>query len=460
MDRIRSSVPWRDSFVEQALVSNGFHASGEWWACTLDRIRASNARVIVGRAGRRGGKTTHAIRAILDDALTKPWKVDPGDVGIVAIISARKPQAEDRVATARKYLEAMGIEFIRANNSRIDFVTSWGVCSIRAFAATGGDVVGGTWVAALLDEVARWIDDRGVNPATEVIASAKPALLSTGGRMWLISSPMGLDDAHAKAYALGDSDSQITFYAPTWVAAAELYTEADCRELEPDELLFRREYAAIPTATGAGYWLHPQLLDDAQARKWDSSQPVLGRAAGGDYAFLRDSSALVILERSAVQTRVLWCADWRPVDRPPVPSEILRDSVTLMQAAECDLLCSDSHSRAHVLEHLGDAIGYRRAPADGREWALARRTLMDPLGPLLLPSCAQSCACGGLGSCDRLRRALGRVRVHAEGERLHAEHARTAGDHGDLGAAWGYGLDAVSRLAVDRGHFQGIRARF
>ncbi|KKK85138.1 hypothetical protein LCGC14_2776340, partial [marine sediment metagenome] len=138
-----------------------------------------------------------------------------------------------------KYLEALIPDALeRPRADRVDYQTDWGRCSIRAYSATSGDVVSGTYIAVILDEVSRWIDDRGRNPATEVIASITPGLISTGGKLWGISSPMGIDDAHAKAFSRGDGDGQMVAFAPTWVANAGMYSEELCHEMEPDELLY------------------------------------------------------------------------------------------------------------------------------------------------------------------------------------------------------------------------------
>jgi hypothetical protein len=55
------------------------------------------------------------------------------------------------------------------------------------------------------------------------------------------------DDEHARAFDEGDTDFQQVAFAPTWIANPSL-TEQDTRDLEPDERIWAREYAAIPQA--------------------------------------------------------------------------------------------------------------------------------------------------------------------------------------------------------------------
>lgn len=452
-------IDWRNSRVERELVKAGFHPSGDWWVDLIERYLIDGPRIVVVRAGRRAGKTTHALRAILNDALSRAWRIDPGDVGIIAIISARKPQAEDRVATMKKYIEALGLEIVRDNNQRIDFVAPWGLCSVRAMAAASGDVVGGTWIACLLDEVARWIDDRGRNPATEVIASAKPSLLSTGGTMWMISSPMGLDDAHAKAFAKGDGTGQMVAHAETWVACSELYTEADCHLLEPDEILFKREYAAVPMSTDGTHWLNHHLIEAATLVDMGA---LISVKAGGDLAFMRDAAGLS-LNGLDIDNRIgtLYVHEWRPEnDMPLDPTHTVGEALAMCKAGNATSVMTDQWARANMIAaSRAHGVLYKSRPENGAHWEFARRALLTQR--LALPSCDMYCACDGSGTCNRLLEQLRRVRVMADGDRLKYDHARIGGAHGDLAEAWACGVYQLRHGSTDtESIMQGQRAAF
>ena len=56
-----------------------------------------------------------------------------------------------------------------------------------------------TTVAIIATESAFWLDEHSANPAREIIAAVKPALLTTGGPLIQISTP------YAKAGQLWDS---------------------------------------------------------------------------------------------------------------------------------------------------------------------------------------------------------------------------------------------------------------
>jgi hypothetical protein len=440
-------MQWSTSPVEEGLIASGFHASSEWWGETLSDVLSSNARVITIRGGRRGGKTVSVLRALLHEALCRHWEIDPGDVGIIAIVSARKPQARDRVATLRKYVEALGYEIAKPDNTeRFDFVTPWGVCSVRAYAATGGDVVSGTWIGCLLDEVARWIDDRGVNPASEVIASAKPSLISTGGRMWLVSSPMGNDDAHAKAFARGGHDGHASYWAPTWVMRPSI-TEEECRALEPDDTLFRREYGAEPVNLGDGYWFAGAALDVATGLPFGANALTIG--CGGDLAFLRDASALVVTGKDATGViGVRAWHEWRPQKGEPlVPDDVAIEAALIARGAGATRVISDAHGRAtmiHACRAVG--LGYAKPPTNGAQWLTARHALLG--GRVSLPP------------DERFVGALRRIRVRADGERVRAEHDRLDGTHGDIAVAWALAVHAAERAASGEARMLGSRAVF
>jgi hypothetical protein len=99
------------------------------------------------------------------------------------------------------------------------------------------------------DEVARWRDAEGVNPASLVLESLRPTLATQPlGMLLMLSSPLGLEDAHARAFAVGESPFAMVAHAPTWVAN-ETLTEEATHELEPDSRVWRREYAAEAQAS-------------------------------------------------------------------------------------------------------------------------------------------------------------------------------------------------------------------
>lgn len=234
--------------LDRALVAKGFHPTSPWWLETLARFYASGRRQLVIRAGRRAGKSSTLCRIAVLEALFGAHAVPTGDVGIVGIVSVSRDEAASRLRTIRAILDVLGVGY-RERDQTIE-LTSRPVV-FKVFAATLASVVGGTWIAAICDEVARWRDaDSGANPATDVLASLRPALATQpNAKLFLSSSPLGTDDAHATAFDTGETGFQVVAHAPTWVANPSPETTEDaCRALEPDERIFLREYGAEPQA--------------------------------------------------------------------------------------------------------------------------------------------------------------------------------------------------------------------
>jgi hypothetical protein len=202
---------------------------------------------MVARVGRRGGKSSTLCRLAVVEALYGHHDIPAGDRGIVAIVSARRVDALARLRTIRAILDAIGAPY-RASGDSVHLETR--PVTFQVYTASIAGVSGFTSVFVLLDEVAKWRDtSTGANPAQIVIDSIIPTTATMpNARVVLISSPMGLSDAHAVAFARGNTDGQIVVQAPTWVANPTL-SEDKCRALaRGDVVSFLREYAAIPQA--------------------------------------------------------------------------------------------------------------------------------------------------------------------------------------------------------------------
>ncbi len=168
----------------------------------------------------------------------------------------------------------------------------------------------------------------------------------------LSSSPMGRLDAHAAAYEGGDDAFQFVAYAPTWEANPTI-TEADTHMLEPDELRWRREYAALPLEDSeAGVF--PSVLIDRATRDAPlvlpredgctyiaAQDPAL--AAGGDsWTFVVATCRWVgdVAKRSIVLAR-----EWRPMrSTPRSPDAIFAEIAAICSDYGIGVVYSDQHS--------------------------------------------------------------------------------------------------------------------
>lgn len=245
--------------LDVVLVKKGFPPTSDWWRSTFRRWYTSRKRQLVVRAGRRGGKSSSLCRLAVVEALFGEHEIPPGDVGVVAIVSTRRTEALERLRTIRAILDALGEKYT-AKVESIELHDRPVVFSV--FTASVAGVSGFTGIFVLCDEVAKWRDaSTGANPAKEVIASIRPTLLTQrNAKIVLSSSPMGKKDAHALEFAKGENSLQCVGFAETWIANPSV-TEEDTHVLEPNPLIWAREYAAIPQDEDEDSILTSGMLD-------------------------------------------------------------------------------------------------------------------------------------------------------------------------------------------------------
>jgi len=260
--------------MERALIRAGFPAMSAWWRDTLVRFYESGKRQCVLRVGRRGGKSSTLCRVAVLEALFGDHKVPPGDVGVVAIISTTRDEAAQRIRTVRAILDALHVSY-RPIDHGIELADR--PIAFKTYVASIAGVSGFTAIAVIADEVAKWKDsDTGANPATEVLASLRPTMATQPrARLFLSSSPLGPEDAHARAFAAGETDYQAVAYAPTWVAHPAI-TEAETHKLEPDDRVWRREYLAEPQAAASAAFEHERVSRAIGLRPPDGHIPCAG----------------------------------------------------------------------------------------------------------------------------------------------------------------------------------------
>jgi hypothetical protein len=280
--------------LERALAPKNFPPMSDWWRATVTDFYQAPRRQLVLRVGRRGGKSSTLCRIAVLEALFGEHAIPAGDVGVVAIVSVSRDQADERLKTIKAILSALGVAYhpiaggIELDSKPVAFKT---------FTASIAGVVGFTAICIICDEVARWRDaETGANPATEVLASLRPTLAGQPhAKIFLSSSPLGNQDAHAGAFDRGDDSFQLAFCAPTWVARPSL-TEAETHELEPDEKLWSREYAAVPSDT-VSIALDPALVRAAVRMGRPGSRPISAPIIGFDSSMGRgDAAAWLVAE--------------------------------------------------------------------------------------------------------------------------------------------------------------------
>lgn len=278
--------------LDEVLGRKGFPRFSPRWREILTDFYLSGKRQAVIRKGRRvGASTIVGARVAVCEALHGQHRFSPGDRAVFAFVSVKREEAAKRIRNVEVVLDALGVAYdtsgdvIALRDYRIDIAVS-----TASFRTAVGDTCVGVWC----DELTRWQDaSTGANPATEVLASIRPTIATLpDARMWLVSSPLGNADAHAKAFDRGDDEFQRVYHGATWELNPTL-TEEMTRALEPDERVWRREYAAIPqeavmcafdldsvekamrTAPRDGRWGRPIMSIDPSSGRGDAFVSVL-----------------------------------------------------------------------------------------------------------------------------------------------------------------------------------------
>ena len=327
-----------------------FPRTSPWWRETLERFYEVGRRQLVLRVGRRGGKSSTLCRVAVCEALYGEHKIPPGDLGVVAIISVSRDEANQRLRTIKAILDALGVKY-RPIDGGIELEGK--PVAFKVFAASIAGVSGFTTICVLCDEVAKWRDaDTGANPAREVLASLRPTMATQrSARIFLSSSPLGRLDAHANAFDEGDNAMQLAAFAPTWVANPSI-SEADTHALERDEDRWRREYGAVPMEGDEASLLSAALLDRATRTEEGDvpREPGVSYVAAMDPGFVRNPWTFVIAGKRWVGGRIkrsiVVAREWRGTsDKPNDPAQVLGQIALLCRAYGVEVVESDQYER-------------------------------------------------------------------------------------------------------------------
>lgn len=303
---------------------------------------------MVVRGGRRGGKSSTLIgRVAVFEMLSTKHVVPPGDVGWYIVLSADKAQAKSRIKTAHKALDDLEIPH-RHTTEEITLADR--SIGMKAISATLEAVVSDTCIGCLCDEMARWRDkETGANPAKDILTSLKPSMATMPKAIaWYVSAPWSTLDEHHKMVECGSDEAQEVFVGATWEMNPTI-TERDTHKLERDKVSRDREYGAIPMSSDETKFFAGAFVDAAKTpRFW----PSIGeRPGGGDFAFKRNSSALVVLDKNGKErVTLVACEERVPGEKPLRPSVTMKDLIGIAAAHGSSAVACDLHYIESVRE--------------------------------------------------------------------------------------------------------------
>lgn len=338
--------------IDKKLVQCGWVPISPWWWRVLERAYRSGKRNMVLRGGRRGGKSSTLIgRVAVFEMLSGKHVVPPGDIGWFIVLSASKPQAKARIGTAHKALDDLEVAH---RHTTEEITLSDKPIGMKAISATLEAVVSDTCIGTLCDEMARWRDkETGANPAADILTSLKPSMATMPNAVaWYVSAPWSTLDEHHKMVEAGSDVSQEVFIGATWEMNPTI-TEADTHKLERDKVSRDREYGAIPMSSDETKFFAGAFVDAAKLpRGWPS---VGERMGGGDFAFKRNSSALVVLDKNGRERFTLKACEERvPGEKPLRPSITIKDLIGIAAVHGCGGVACDLHYIESVREVTDD----------------------------------------------------------------------------------------------------------
>lgn len=271
--------------LDARLTAKGHRPLTPWWKGELARFYGHpTARALVARVGRGGAKSHTSTKISLNEVLFGNWNVPPGERHFWAFVSISKDEAAQRLTLLERFLSDLGVGYDRKGDEihLHDLPLGWRVMACQVASTSGFRCIGRS-----LDELAKWRNSDGANPAREVAASTAAMMVThPSARSVLISSPLGTLDYHAERFDLGDTGDQLTAHAASWIANPDGISEVQTRQLEPDRKVWLREYAAIPQAQ-FGSAFDPELVALAfrvvpMARRLPAIGIVDASSGGGD----------------------------------------------------------------------------------------------------------------------------------------------------------------------------------
>lgn len=230
--------------LDERLVRAGIPPLTSWWKTTLREWYAGGRRRLVAQVGRGGAKSHTLAKVAINETMFGAHVVPPGERHFAVLVAENVSEASGRLRFIETALAACGIPYTRIGETiELDSIPR----GFRVLPCRVGAVSGHRAFFLGFDELAKWAID-GSNPAEEIAGSARAmSVTHPAAREFYVSSPVGRVGLHHELVTQGTTAQQFVASAPSWIANADGITEEQCRSLEPDPRLFRREYGAEPS---------------------------------------------------------------------------------------------------------------------------------------------------------------------------------------------------------------------
>jgi len=337
----------------------------------LEQVDESARKYICLMLGRGSGKTTLCSAFALYEAVTHDIaKCGPGDVPYVVVIAPDKVTAALSIRMCREMVRsqpalerlitadtAMMLQMQRPDGRMV---------RIEAFAASrgGAAVRGRTIIAFILDEAAFFTSnqdggrDFAVNDK-DIFRALKPRLLPSGKGM-LISTPWPTESLFMELFDQnwGRCKTATAIKASTLMVRGD---DPDIRKMveeesdkDPDNA--RREFYCEVDGNLGGEFFDINALSmclDDQADILGKSNPDYPIAIGADLGFVRDSSAIAVVQFTGRHYQTLHLEEFKPSPGKPLkPSDVMSKFAAITKSYKASGVVADSFYRESLKEAL------------------------------------------------------------------------------------------------------------
>lgn len=398
------------------------------------------ARGVVGAVcGARGGKSyvIVALRLVYGMLVRDLSSMAPGQRAVALIVAINDKLRREVINYAlgavrsKPSLEAMlvgpsadGFGLRRPDGRLVRF--EGGVA-----AAGGAGQRGRSLTDFAMDEGA-FFRDGSFKINDEEIFRAGSARVLPGGQTIIASTPWAqaglLYEMHKRNF--GKPDDALVAHAPTLVLHDSEMTRATVereRLRNPDNAA--REFDAKFMTTGTTVFFETASIDAALTSEAFEVQPLDKLAAGADFGFRSDSSALMLVALRGGILHVFDGAEARPSEDAPLKPSVTVKAFADKLAGRTGCLMADGHYREAITEHLeAHGLSYIPAPNTPADTYVRARMLLRE-GKVRIHS---------LEFRDRLMQQMREVHGKpTSGGGMSIVHPRWAtGGHGDLAAAF------------------------
>lgn len=348
-------------------------------------VQVGRHRVVAAVCGARAGKSyvLVALRLVFGMLVRDLPALPPGQRAVALIIAPRDSLRMEvyryalGAVRSKPELAAMLVGEPKVDSFMLRRPDGHVVAFETGVATAGGTAARGRWYTDFaLDECAFFRDDTfKVND--EELFRAGSARLLIGGQAIIASTPWAQTGLLYRLWK-ERPEGTLVAHAPTLLLNDSEVTRDAVKQAEqqdPDNA--RREFGAQFMTSGTTVFFEAAAIDEAITDEPFVLSPGDIVAAGGDFGFRSDSSALVMVALRGDMLHVFDGAEERPEpDAPLKPSKTV-ESFAKKVGGRCLYVMADSHYREAIAEHLDNhGLIYAAAPTVPADTYVRARMLL------------------------------------------------------------------------------------